>query len=239
MSHATTPSMARALPAALLSLTAVTGIVDTVSFLALGRVFTANMTGNVVLLGFAAAGTEGLSVRRSLAALLAFIVGAAIGGRTARRMSGLPWHRWTGVAFGAEAVLLFLAAAVVIGERSPLPESSWRLYAIIVLTAIAMGVRNATVRKLAVPDLTTTVLTLTVTGIAADSRLAGGNSSGLGRRSAAVALMLVGAALGAWLLGHSLALALALGGMVSGSCALAASFAPALAPAGRFSSAGS
>ncbi len=229
----------RFLPPVLLALTAVTGVVDAVSYLGLGRVFTANMTGNVVLLGFAAAGTEGLSVTRSLAALLAFIAGAAIGGRTSRRMSGLPWYRGTGFAFGAEAVFLFVAAAVVIGERSPLPESSWRLYAIIVLTAIAMGVRNATVRKLAVPDLTTTVLTLTVTGIAADSRLAGGNSSGLGRRSAAVALMLVGAALGAWLVGHSLALALALGGMVSGSCALAASFAPALAPAGRFSSAGS
>lgn len=229
----------RFLPPVLLVLTAVTGVVDAVSYLGLGRVFTANMTGNVVLLGFAAAGTQGLSVSRSLTALLAFLAGATIGGRAARRMSVFPWYRWTGVAFGAEAVLLFVASAIVIGQDSPLAESSAKLYAVIVLTAIAMGLRNATARKLAMPDLTTTVLTLAITGLAADSRLAGGNNSGFGRRSAAVVLMLAGAAVGAWLVGYSLALALALCGIVSGSCALAASLAPALAPAGRFSSAGS
>ncbi|HSF14566.1 MAG TPA: YoaK family protein [Vicinamibacteria bacterium] len=209
------------LPPVLLVLTAVTGVVDAVSYLGLGRVFTANMTGNVVLLGFAAAGTEGLSVARTLAALLAFLAGAVIGGRTARRWNVVPWHRWTGVAFGAEAILLLLSSAVVIGEASPLVEGSATLFAVIVLTAIAMGIRNATARKLAVPDLTTTVLTLTVTGIAADSRLAGGDNSGFGRRSAAAALMLAGAAVGAWLVSISLALALAVCGIISGSCALA------------------
>ncbi len=55
----------RALPAVLVGLTAVTGLVDAVSYLALGHVFTANMTGNVVFLGFALAGAPGLSVMRS------------------------------------------------------------------------------------------------------------------------------------------------------------------------------
>jgi uncharacterized membrane protein YoaK (UPF0700 family) len=41
---------------ALMALTAVSGLVDAVSYLGLGHVFTANMTGNVVVLGFAAAG---------------------------------------------------------------------------------------------------------------------------------------------------------------------------------------
>lgn len=60
-----------------------------------------------------------------------------------------------------------------------------------------MGLRNATVRRLAVPDLTTTVLTLTLTGIAADSALAGGRNPRLGRRLAAVLSIFVGSAIGA------------------------------------------
>jgi uncharacterized membrane protein YoaK (UPF0700 family) len=67
----------------LLAMSVVTGIVDAVSFLALGRVFTANMTGNVVLLGFAIAGAPGLSISRSVVALLAFLSGAVLGGRVA------------------------------------------------------------------------------------------------------------------------------------------------------------
>ena len=66
----------------------------------------------------------------------------------------------------------------------------------ILLLAIAMGVQNATARKLAVPDLTTTVLTMTLTGVAADSALAGGHGSRLGRRALAVAAMLLGALIG-------------------------------------------
>src|SRR4029077_4947740 len=65
-------------PSILLSMTAVTGMVDAVSFLALGHVFTANMTGNVVFLGFAIGGAAGLSVSRSLMALICFAVGALL-----------------------------------------------------------------------------------------------------------------------------------------------------------------
>ena len=70
-------------------------------------------------------------------------------------------------------------------------------YAIIVLLAVGMGVRqNAAARKLAVPDLTTTVLTLTLTGLAADSALAGGEGSNVGRYALSVAAMLLGALVG-------------------------------------------
>lgn len=71
------------------------------------------------------------------------------------------------------------------------------IYAIIALTGFAMGFRNGTVRQLKVPDLTTTVLTLTVTGLAADSSLAGGTNVNLGRRLASVAAIFLGAAIGA------------------------------------------
>src|SRR3954469_8546715 len=89
----------RALPAVLLALTMVTGLVDAVSFLGLGHIFTANMTGNVVFLGFAAAGAAGLSVARSGAALAAFAAGAVVAGRMEARMRAGPRHRWASGAF--------------------------------------------------------------------------------------------------------------------------------------------
>src|SRR5438046_8904080 len=99
---ASSPSPEPVLLPRLLGLTVVTGLVDAVSYLALGHVFTANMTGNVVFLGFAAAGGNGLSAPRSGTAVVAFLLGAVIGGRMATGLSGGPRHRWTGVAFGAE-----------------------------------------------------------------------------------------------------------------------------------------
>ncbi|MDX6637616.1 MAG: hypothetical protein QOJ01_1127, partial [Solirubrobacterales bacterium] len=79
---------------------------------------------------------------------------------------------------------------------------------VIALLAFAMGVRNATVRSLGVPDLTTTVLTMTLTGLAADSPPAGGSGKGSARRVAAVSAMLTGAVAGALLLKTSLVLPL-------------------------------
>src|SRR5437867_7362062 len=69
------------LSALLLVLTITTGVIDAISVLGLGRVFTANMTGNTVFLGFALAGVPGFSPLRSVAALAAFLVGAFVGGR--------------------------------------------------------------------------------------------------------------------------------------------------------------
>jgi uncharacterized membrane protein YoaK (UPF0700 family) len=64
---------------------------------------------------------------------------------------------------------------------------------------VAMGIQNSTARRLAVPELTTTVLTMTLTGVAADSTLAGGPGAKLGRRLLAVAAMFVGGLIGALL----------------------------------------
>src|SRR6266446_4480711 len=151
------------LPLVLLGLTATTGVVDAVSFLALGHVFTANMTGNVVFLGFAAAGAQGLSIGRSGTALAAFLGGAVIGGRLATATSGRPSSRWTAAAFGLEAALLVGAAVTAaFGDARAFSSHATQLYVIIVLTGLAMGVRIATVRRLSVPDLTTTVLTMTL-----------------------------------------------------------------------------
>ena len=174
-------------------MTAVTGLVDAVSFLSLGRVFTANMTGNIVLLAFATAHVSGLSIARSLTALLAFLVGAILGGRVMARASADSQTRFAAQAFLLEVAFLFAASFCGIGYRADLLEHSFQPFVLIALTALAMGTRNAAVRKLAIPDLTTTVLTLTITGIGADSSLADGNNPRLARRGASVTAMFLGA----------------------------------------------
>ncbi len=139
------------------------------------HVFTANMTGNVVFLAFAVAGAPEVSVARSLTSLGAFLIGAAVGGRLGLSMTAASRRRWLLTVAMSESGLLFAAALVSIGvDVGSVPPG--RLYAVIVLTALAMGLRNATVRQLAVPDLTTTVLTLTLTAPASESSLAGGTN---------------------------------------------------------------
>jgi len=205
------------LPLLLYIATATTGLIDAISYLALGHVFTANMTGNVVFLAFAVAGAPGLSITRSLTALAAFLIGALIGGRAATRLSERVRPNWITTALIMESALLLVATLAAISFRDS-SGSSFQLYSIIVLTACAMGIRNATVRKMAIPDLTTTVLTLTITGFAADSRFAGGTSPRWRRRLLAVLLMFFGAVIGTLLLRRSVVLPLATATLLSICC---------------------
>jgi uncharacterized membrane protein YoaK (UPF0700 family) len=190
----------------LLLLTFTTGLVDATSYLGLGHVFTANMTGNIVFLGFGIAGSGGLPVVAPLISLAAFLLGAGAGGVLAKRMADHA-HRNLAFALGIEVALVTLvaiAAAAIDIRRNAVSGDT-----LIALLALAMGVRNATVRRIAVPDLTTTVLTMTLTGLAADSALFGGSGKGTTRRTAAVLAMLSGALIGALLLNTSLAVPLA------------------------------
>jgi uncharacterized membrane protein YoaK (UPF0700 family) len=175
--------------------------VDAVSYLGLGRVFTANMTGNVVLLGFGIAGSGGLPVLAPVISLACFLVGAGAGGALARRMgdrhSG-PIAPALAIEVSLIGVAAILAAAVSIRPNAASADT------VIALLAFAMGVRNAIVRRIGVPDLTTTVLTMTLTALAAESPAAGGSGEGSIRRLAAVVAMLVGALAGALLLKTSL-----------------------------------
>lgn len=182
----------------LLVLTLVSGLIDAVCYLGLGRVFTANMTGNVVVLGFAAAGAPGFSVTGCLISLGVFLAGAATAGRTARRVASR--RRLLTIALITEAVLV--GAAALVASQASTAAAGWARYTVIAILAFAMGVRNAAVRHLAVQDMTTTVLTQTLTGLAADSGLAGGTSPRAGRRSGSVLTMLGGAIAGAALFLH-------------------------------------
>ncbi|MER7834396.1 YoaK family protein [Streptomyces sp. NPDC096040] len=205
----------------LLALTVMGGLIDAVSYLGLGHVFTANMTGNVVILGFAAAGAPGFSVPHSATSLAAFLLGAAVGGRVAARFGGGSRRRWVRVTLAAEAVLLAVSAVVAFAR----PDGTATTYILIALTAFAMGLRNANVRKLGVPDLTaTTVLTTTLTGLVSESRLGDATNPRSPRRAAAVLALIVGAVLGAWLVLHiDLGIPLLIAAAVPGVLAVVAS----------------
>ncbi|QIQ06517.1 YoaK family protein [Streptomyces liangshanensis] len=200
------------LPPLLIGLTVLTGLVDAFSYLVLGHVFVANMTGNVVFMAFAVLGAPGFSVAASATALGAFVVGALAGGRLAhqvRRHRGKLLY----AALGVEAVLVLVAYAIA--QLVDSPSSGGARYVLIVLLGLALGVQNAAVRALAVPDLTTTVLTLTITGMAADSRPAGGSGGKIGRRSLSAVSMFLGALIGAATVLHADdALPLLIGGLL-------------------------
>jgi len=185
------------LPALMILLTVLTGIVDAVAYLGLGHVFVANMTGNVVFLGFAAAGASGLSVLGSLLALVGFLAGGVAGGRLAARL-GENRLRLLRSATAIQLVLCGTAVVVAAARGDEIGPAA--RYALIALLALSMGIQNATARRLAVADLTTTVLTLTLTGIVADSRLGGGSGAKTTRRVLSLAAMLLGAFLGALLM---------------------------------------
>ncbi len=182
----------------LVVLTVVTGLVDAFSYLDLGHVFVANMTGNVVFLAFALVGVKGFSITASLVALGAFGVGSLLGGRLVVVARGR--GRMLAVAASVQSVLML--AAVGLSAAGGSNVMGGRRYALIAMLAVAMGVQNSTARKLAVPDLTTTVLTLTTTAMFADSRAVGGPGSKVGRRMVSILAMFCGALVGAALVLH-------------------------------------
>ncbi|KOX16268.1 YoaK family protein [Streptomyces sp. NRRL F-6491] len=141
----------------LLVLTFLSGLVDAASFLGLGRVFVANMTGNVVFLGFALSGVAQLSALASAVALTGFLAGAVAGG--AWRRDAEPGRLFAPL-LAVQALLVALALAA--------QGAGWGRYAVLVPLACGMGLQNAVVHRLGVPDLTTTVMTRTLTGLAAD-----------------------------------------------------------------------
>jgi uncharacterized membrane protein YoaK (UPF0700 family) len=187
------------LPLILIVLTVVTGLVDAVSYLKLGHVFVANMTGNVLFLGFAVAEATQPSVVVWLVAMGSFVLGAVAGGCLG---SSTSQHRGRLLARATCAQVCVVGAALVVSLASSDAGGGAQAYALIVLLGLAMGLQNAAARRLGVPDLTTTVLTMTITGLAADSQFAGGANPNIGRRLLAIAALFIGASVGALLVFH-------------------------------------
>ncbi|HTU39738.1 MAG TPA: YoaK family protein [Acidimicrobiales bacterium] len=181
-------------------LTLVSGFVDAVSFLSLGHVFTANMTGNVVLLGFAVAGAPTFSATASITALAAFVCGTILCGRLARR---IPTHRpLMTVVLLFEATLTAIAAIIAAAEGVSGLASGWPKLTVIAVLALGIGARNSAVRWLRVPEMTTTVLTTTITSLVSETSLTGGMDPNAVKGLTSVGSMFVGAIIGAALTIH-------------------------------------
>ncbi|OBG86817.1 hypothetical protein A5733_25095 [Mycobacterium sp. NS-7484] len=178
---------------ALLLLTFTTGLVDAISVLVLGHVFVANMTGNVIFLGFWFVPSSAVDVTGALVAFIGFVVGTVVGGRLRRHLDGHV-RTWLATALGVEVVLL-TALSILVGTGVLSYQDNRKL--ILVLLAMTFGIQNATARQFGIQELSTTVLTQTIVGLGFDSRLAGGTGDREKLRYGVVLTMCAGAVLGA------------------------------------------
>ncbi|HTZ14518.1 MAG TPA: YoaK family protein [Mycobacterium sp.] len=180
--------------AALLLLTFATGMVDAISVLILGHVFVANMTGNIIFLGFWFVPRTGFDLPAAVVAFVGFLAGTVIGGRLARHL-GARTRRWVTTSLGIEVVVL-IALSILAGTGVLSYQTNTRLLLIVGL-AITFGIQNATARQFGIQELSTTVLTSTVVGIGVDSRLAGGTDRRGKIRYGVIIAMAGGAIVGA------------------------------------------
>jgi uncharacterized membrane protein YoaK (UPF0700 family) len=179
---------------ALLLLTFATGLVDAVSVLVLGHVFVANMTGNIIFLGFWFVRGSGVDLTAAILAFVGFLAGTVIGGRLARHL-GAQGRRWLTTSLGIEVVML-VALSILAGTGVLSYHAETKLILIVGL-AITFGVQHSTARQFGIQELSTTVLTSTVVGIGVDSRLAGGTGEREKLRFSVIFAMCAGAIVGA------------------------------------------
>jgi uncharacterized membrane protein YoaK (UPF0700 family) len=182
----------------MLTLTFSTGIVDAVGYLGLDRVFTANMTGNVVILAMGLTGAGHLPVVGPVVALVGFVTGAVIAGRALRDVPKGWSRRDTTVLTVVAALLVAAVIPTVLAPVTPYP--AWIGLPVTALLGIAMGMQGGTARHVAVADVTTIVVTSTLAGLAYDSWLGRRTGQPWLRRLSAVVLIAAGALVGAALL---------------------------------------
>src|SRR5258705_1954039 len=177
----------------LLLLTFATGIVDAVSVLTLGHVFVANMTGNIIFLGFWFVPHSGIDLTAAVVAFVSFVAGTVLGGRLARHIDR-EVRLWLTTALGVEVVVL-VVLSILAGTGVLNYHDNTKLILIAGL-AMTFGSQNSTARQFGIQELSTTVLTSTIVGIGFDSRLAGGTGQREKLRYSVVATMFAGAAAG-------------------------------------------
>jgi uncharacterized membrane protein YoaK (UPF0700 family) len=207
----------------LLLLTFSTGIVDAISVLVLGHVFVANMTGNVIFLGFWFAPHTVVDMTAALVAFVSFVTGAILGGRLARHLDG-DVRRWLTVALGIEVVML-VTLSILSGTGVLDYHDNTKLILIAGL-AVTFGIQAATARQFGIQELSTTVLTTTIVGIGFDSRLAGGTGHRERLRYSVVLTMCAGALVGATLTRWFVAPVIAIAAVVVAAAAAIFGFGP-------------
>ncbi|MDF3339332.1 YoaK family protein [Mycolicibacterium septicum] len=190
------------------TLTFVTGVVDAVGYLGLDRVFTGNMTGNIVILGMGVAGADDLPVLGPAVALAGFTAGAFAAGLVLRSRPAAGWDTRITVLLGIGALtLVAITAAVVLAGDSP-PATGQ----VVIATAVAavMGQQAMVARALAVKDMTTVVVTSTLASLAGETWPGGVRGALCNRRLAAILVIFLGAVAGALLLRLHIAVPLGL-----------------------------
>jgi uncharacterized membrane protein YoaK (UPF0700 family) len=207
----------------LLLLTFSTGIVDAISVLVLGHVFVANMTGNVIFLGFWFAPHTVVDMTAAVVAFVSFVTGAIVGGRLARHLDS-DVRRWLTVALGIEVAVLVTLS--ILSGKGVLDYHDNTKLILIAGLAVTFGIQAATARQFGIQELSTTVLTTTIVGIGFDSRLAGGTGHRERLRFSVVLTMCAGALVGATLTRWFVAPVIAIAAAVVAAAAAIFRFGP-------------
>ena len=200
----------------MLALTFSTGVIDAVGYLGLDRVFTGNMTGNVVILGMALAGADDLPIVGPIIALVLFMLGALIAGRTLRPVAA-GWSGRSTILFSFVGVVILAAAVPLLVIESP---SDPVKLAVTGALGLAMGMQAGAARHIGEKDVTTVVVTSTLVGLAFDSKFGGGAGQPWKRRAGAVLLIGLGALSGALLLHVHIGAGMAVAAGITLICAL-------------------
>jgi uncharacterized membrane protein YoaK (UPF0700 family) len=186
----------------LITLTFGAGAVDAITYLGLGRVFTANMTGNLVLLGIAAGKRVGGEGIRALISLAAYMLGAYLGGRSVTRWPRpAAWPAGVKLVLAADALAQAgLWAGWLISGAHP---GTGLQAGLVAASALAMGLQAGAARTLGVAGLTTTYVTGTLTGLVGQLGEAAGGRDDRVRRGLALLVLFGGAAISALLFLHA------------------------------------
>ncbi|OCB31590.1 hypothetical protein A5676_07430 [Mycobacterium malmoense] len=190
----TSPVSQRSTVAALLLLTFATGLADSISILVLGHVFVANMTGNVIFLGFWLAPRTSVDLTAVVVALPTFVCTTILSGRMSRHFADRT-RPWITTVLAVEIGLL-VVLAVAAGAGILQYHNNTKLI-IIAILAVTFGLQHSSARQFGIQELSTTVLTSTIVSLGLDSRLAGGAGDRQALRLGVVSTMCAGAFLGA------------------------------------------
>ena len=190
----TSPVSERSTVAALLLLTFATGLADSISILVLGHVFVANMTGNVIFLGFWLAPRTSIDMTAVVVALPTFVCTTVLSGRVSRHFADRT-RPWITTVLAAEITLLGVLA--ILAGTGVLQYHNNTKLIMIGLLAVTFGLQHSSARQFGIQELSTTVLTSTIVSLGLDSRLAGGTGARQTLRIAVVLTMCAGAFLGA------------------------------------------
>jgi uncharacterized membrane protein YoaK (UPF0700 family) len=220
----TSPVSGRLTVMALLLLTFATGLADSISILVLGHVFVANMTGNVIFLGFWLAPKTSIDLTAVVVALPTFFCTTIISGRLSRHF-GERTRPWITTVLATEIVLL-VVLSILAGTGVLHYHDDTKLIIIGVL-AVTFGLQHSSARQFGIQELSTTVLTSTIVSLGLDSHLAGGTGEREKLRFSVVFTMCAGAFLGATLSRYVVAPVFALTSAVLAISLLIFRFGPA------------